>query len=258
MVGLSQPATRIDRWGAVAQMIITLVAVPRLLHESIATAGLGVLFYTYAIPVLSLAFVVWAAASRHLSDRPRRATVVVTILLASGVWALFRTRGITADLDSDFAWRWSETPEKQHLDQAGDEPMALASISAAADTEAEWPGFWGPDRNGIIRGVRIDTDWSASMPIEMWRRPIGPGWSSFAVGGDLFYTQEQRGDHEVVACYNVTTGQPVWRHREAARFWESNAGAGPRGTPTLNHGRVYALGATGILNVLDDRDGTLA
>jgi outer membrane protein assembly factor BamB len=151
----------------------------------------------------------------------------------------------------------AETPEKRVPAPAGDESTARSADPAGAKADADWPGFRGPGRDSSVRGVRIETDWSRKPPVAMWRRPIGPGWSSFAVHGEVLYTQEQRGDDEIVAAYNVTTGEPVWRHSDAARFWESNAGAGPRGTPTLSNGRVYTFGATGIVNALDASNGAV-
>ena len=305
-----------ERLGAVVLMTVALFAtlrIPGILHESMATGAMGMLFVMLAIPVLCLALVASAVASRQLSSGPRRAAMVASILLACGVFTLLRTGGISGEGDSDLHWRWTETPEERLLAQAGEEPAALPgdgmapaaaqapaetplaqsggeeaavpgdavapaaaetpegqpvakagdepaappAALAATETGADWPGFRGPERDGIVRSARIETDWSAAPPVELWRRPVGPGWSSFAVHGDLVYTQEQRGDDEVVSCYNATTGEPVWRHRDAARFWESNAGAGPRATPTLSNGRVYTLGATGILNALDARDGSV-
>jgi len=274
-------ASRSERWGAIVLVMVALAVTSRIVHES-WRAGMGAFFLIHAIPVLSFAFVAWAVASRRLSDGPRRAAMVATILLVCGAWTLVRSAGLSGDHVVDLEWRWAETPEDRLMAQAGgepaepprapaaaespeeplaaradDEPAGLSSAPAAAETRAEWPGFRGPDRDGIIPGVRIETDWSASPPVELWRRPIGPGWSSFAVRHDLLYTQEQRGDEEVVACYSATTGEPVWRHRDAARFWESNGGAGPRATPTLSDDRVYTFGATGILNALDAGDGAV-
>jgi len=291
----------VERVGAIALTAVALIATKRVVHESIAGGGMGMLLYVYAIPVVSLALVVWAVAIRRLSlsGGPRRASLVVAILLACGVFTLLRTGGISGEGDSDLHWRWTPTPEQRLLAQAGNEkepvvppPTAAAApaetpsptptsgpptsptptaatasspVKSGADPEgpptgANWSGFRGPKRDGVIHsvgGVRIQTDWSQSKPVEMWRRPVGPGWSSFSVRGNHFYTQEQRGGDEIVACYNLNTGEPVWRHRDAARFYESNAGAGPRATPTLSNGRVYTFGATGILNALNARDGSV-
>ncbi len=246
-----------ERLGALALMIVAMVATSRLIDVSIATGMMGLAFPVYAIPVLCLAFVVWAVATRRLSVGLRRVTMVATILLACGTWTLLRTGGVTGGFASDLSWRWAKTPEQRLLAQAPEASAGLPAASAAPETAADWPGFRGPHRDGIVPGVRIETNWSASPPVQLWHRPIGPGWSSFAVHGHLLYTQEQRGEDEVVACYDAATGKPVWAHRDAARFWESNGGAGPRATPTVSNGRVYSFGATGILNALDARNGTL-
>jgi outer membrane protein assembly factor BamB len=246
-----------ERVGAILLMVAALAATPYILHESVRAGNFGIQFFVYASAVLSLGFVAWSVVTRDLPKRLRRAAMVATILLACGGFALFRSDGLSGEGVPDFAWRWAETAEERLLARADDEPAAIPSPPAAAEMEAAWPGFRGPDRDGSVRGIRIATDWSASPPVELWRRPIGPGVSSFAVRGGLLYTQEQRGDDEIVASYSVTTGEPVWRHRDAARFWDSHVGAGPRGTPACSRGRVFTLGATGIVNALDAAHGAV-
>jgi outer membrane protein assembly factor BamB len=286
----------LERIGAIVLIIVAVVATSRIVHVSVRTGMMGMMLPIYAIPFLSLALVAGVVASHRRSAGFRRASILAAILLVCGVFTLLRTGGLSGT-GSEWAWRWTKTPEERLLAQAGDElkqpPPARAATRTAAPAEippgplapktgtkllssapaapaaakaelpapaitetlAEWPGFRGPERDSIIRGVRINTSWSTSPPVEVWRRPVGPGWSSFAVRGDLLYTQEQRGGDEIVACYKVSTGAPVWGHRDPVRFWESNGGPGPRATPALDKDRVYAFGATGILNALDAGNG---
>jgi outer membrane protein assembly factor BamB len=256
----------LERVGAIVLMVIAVIATKRIVHPSIAGGMMGMMLPVFSIPVLSLALVIWAVATRRLSSVRRRIALVAAILLACAVFTLIRTGGITGEAKSDLHWRWTKSPEERLLAQAGDEPSTPSSAIAVvtipekregAEADSGWSGFRGPKRDGIVKGVRIETDWSRQPPVALWRRPIGPGWSSFAVRDQFLYTQEQRGNDEMVSCYDLSTGKPIWAHRDAARFWESNAGAGPRGTPTLSNGRVYTLGATGILNVLDASNGSV-
>ena len=284
-------AAWIERIGAIAVTILAFFAIRPLLHPSIAGGMMGMMFPIYAIPpVLAPAFVVWAVATRNCGDVFRRATMVATIFLACGFWTLMRTDGVMGSSGSQLAWRWTKSAEERLLAEQRDEPKPAPAIAAATPPPAsaqpatqtssapaaaatpiertppapaipmkpaDWPGFRGADRDSVIRRVRIATDWSASPPALLWRRAIGPGWSPFSVRADRLYTQEQRGDDELVSCYRVSTGDPIWRHRDHVRFWESNGGAGPRATPTLSDGRVYAFGATGILNALDEVSGAV-
>jgi outer membrane protein assembly factor BamB len=290
-------AAWVDRLGAVAMMALAMAATWPFLDVSISTGAMGFIFPILALPGLCLAFVAWAAASPRLPRGLRRPAMAAAILLACAVWTLARTGGFTGSFDNDLAWRWTATPEQRLLargealvdaapetppaspppaspappNRSGAAPALTDDTRRDADESAppdvahaghrpsgfEWPGFRGPFRDGVVRGVRINTDWSASPPMQLWRRPIGPGWSSFAVHGGLLYTQEQRGGDEIVSAYRMSSGAPVWAHRDAARFWESNGGARPRATPTIANGRVYAFGATGILNALDAATGRL-
>jgi outer membrane protein assembly factor BamB len=249
-------ASLIERWGAIVLVIITLLLTSLLLDKSLATAGQGFMFYIYALPLLCLVLVGWAIVARNFSRNIRYFTLVMAILLTCGVWLLYRIDGITGDFNPEFAWRWSATSEEQLLSTESDEFTSAAPLTIEMSS-AEWPGFRGINRDGIVRGIQIKTNWAEDPPKELWRKPIGPGCSSFAVNGDLLFAQEQRGDDEIVACYSLKTGEPVWRHHDRARFWDSHAGAGPRSTPAINKGRVYTLGATGILNVLDAVNGSV-
>ncbi len=245
-----------ERLGVVVLIVVAILAARLVVHASVVGTGVRSIFPVYGLISSAIALVVAAFISRRLSVRARRAVLAASILLACAAWAFVRIEGVSGDFNFDFAWRWSQTAEERLLTTAGAEATTPPTVTAA-ETGADWPGFRGAERDSIVHGVRIATDWKAQPPSELWRRPIGPGWSSFAVHGGRFYTQEQRGEQEVVSCYDASNGNPLWTHRDAARFYEPAGGAGPRATPTLSDGRLYTLGATGILNALKADDGSV-
>lgn len=190
------------------------------------------------------------------------------------VGCLVRVDDVTGEVIPILAWRWA--PQREEVAAAYFEKLPVAGKSPATDakteaaeatnktseqpeplpiTDEDWPEYRGRNRDGIVRGVSIRTDWNERPPQALWRHPVGLGWSSFVVVDGLAITQEQRRGQETVVCYDVLTGAQIWVHQDLARFSEALGGDGPRATPTVFDGRLYALGATGILNCLEPRTG---
>jgi outer membrane protein assembly factor BamB len=182
-----------------------------------------------------------------------------SIWQGAGVSDLVKTEGVWGDFSLGLRWRWARTAEDKLLaarrGAAGVADAPAVSVDPAAFRSPEWPGLRGPAGDGVRRGTACSDDWHAHPPKELWRIPVGPAWSSFAVAGTYLVTQEQRGDDEAVVCYDGDTGTQVWEHTHPSRFFEALGGLGPRATPTIHDGAVYALGAEGWLLKLDASNG---
>ena len=199
--------------------------------------------------------------ARH---RPAVRTSLASLLALAGFGftILLRNEGATGDYWLSTHWRWSQSPEELIL--AARKPGAAAkpdrvdsSKIGLALADPEWPGFRGADRAARSRGPQIATDWSTRPPRQLWKIQVGPAWSSFAVAGNLLFTQEQRGPMETVVCYDADTGREVWNRQIENRFEDPLGGPGPRATPTLANGGLFVTGATGTFPRLNPATGDI-
>lgn len=178
---------------------------------------------------------------------------LVPIVLFAPLIGVLRLKEVNGDMLPTFVPRWAPQHDRQLAPVAP--PAALKTIDLKSTTPDDFPQFLGPERNCWLPGPKLSRDWVARPPKELWRRPIGAGWSAFAAVNGYAVTQEQRGDDECVTCYEIATGNPVWSQATATRHENPLGGIGPRATPTIHQGRVYALGATGMLHCLDGATG---
>jgi outer membrane protein assembly factor BamB len=243
-------ATTRERWGG--GLALVAIGVVGFLAADKSMQGMTFFFFPYPVS-LAVFLVLLTLLGRWRSTR-RTVTTVVAVLAVYAYCDLIRMDGLTGDFDAAMAFRWQPTAEERLIAASGASPSAAALNSEPLGT-VTWSEFRGPHRDAVVPGLTIATDWRAQPPREVWKKPVGPGWSSFAVAGNRLFTQEQRGDNELVVCYDANTGEERWRHETPARFWEAVAGAGPRATPTLAQGALFTLGATGALIRFDPLNG---
>ena len=122
------------------------------------------------------------------------------------------------------------------------------------DTSENWDQFRGPERNGHIPVQSVSIDWT-KPPKTRWSTPCGLGHSSIITSGRLAITMEQDQNQEILIARNFDDGAEIWRLAEKTKWHDMLSGTGPRSTPTLHNGKIYALFSNGRLSCVDASTG---
>jgi RNA polymerase sigma factor (sigma-70 family) len=149
---------------------------------------------------------------------------------------------------------------------AGPEPVgAMAPLQTEPlpgdPPRPDWPQWRGPNRDGIVHGVKAPETWPKTLT-EEWSVPVSDGYSCPVVVGDRAFVFTRDKDCEQVLCVDVNTGKEVWKsepYPAPYRFWpgEGDLMKGPRSTPTAAGGRIYTAGVSGVISCFDAGTGTL-
>jgi outer membrane protein assembly factor BamB len=198
----------------------------------------------------------WWAFFGPATSKTRFVSIAAVVGLLVVFFTVYRVDSFSGAMVPEFSFRFTESADRA-LELTASETTTVTTADLATTTPWDFPQFLGPNRDVSVSAVRLDRDWVASPPELVWRQPIGAGWSSFAVVNGFAVTMEQRGEREMVTCYELDSGELVWTWSIDNRFEDIMAGIGPRATPTIDEGVVYALTNSGLLVALDGRDGGL-
>ena len=262
----SHPANSPSHRGWIARLIMVVMLLfvvairlmgrmadpPKPLNDPALRNLLTLIFSFFAL----LTAWIWISFRSYYPPLVRRLVFVGPFAaIAIGI-GTFRFVEFSGSMVPRFAPRWvADKPEKS-LGKVESKTDA-APIDLASTSPDDFPQFLGPERSCWIAGPELARDWEKKSPKLIWKRPIGAGWSAFAAVTGYAVTMEQRGQDEWITCYEIAGGNPVWGHSIQGRHDNPMGGLGPRATPTIHNGRVYALGATGVLRCLDGATGHL-
>jgi outer membrane protein assembly factor BamB len=212
--------------------------------------------------LLGIWYAIWGWGNWKTRLKVSGSLFVVLFLVAGGIRYLTRYEGSTSGASlPKLVWKWSsreiEGIETRVNASAVDQTIEEEAASVSTN-------FLGPNRDGMWDKVPFSMDWNSIPPVELWRRPVGPAWSSFAVSGGKAITLEQINDDELALCLDLLSGREIWRQLDTGvNFVKSKEGAagalmggkGPRSTPTIFRDRVYVMGSTGNAKCLELETG---
>ncbi|MEX2114717.1 MAG: PQQ-binding-like beta-propeller repeat protein [Pirellulales bacterium] len=218
---------------------------------------------SFLIVVLAaVATAVWFFVFARLPRRAKRIGAIALAVVGVAFVVSIRRVEFSGDMTPTFDFRWTADryavlEAHRARQQAAQAKTAANEVAPLLEQEIRRPSDWnvlefrGPRRDGIVTGPKLARDWSSQPPKLVWRQPVGGGYASFVVEGSLVVTLEQRRDKEAIVAYDFDTATERWVYEYPALFSEQLGGDGPRATPTISNGRVFALGATGVLTCVD-------
>ncbi|QDT05286.1 outer membrane biogenesis protein BamB [Rubripirellula lacrimiformis] len=217
-----------------------------------------------AMFVVGAIALIYVALQIHLIALRRGFRYLVPAMVGvviGGAMSLFRFDGFSGEMMPQFASRFQQPLELATVGpvtedsaeiSAGDSPMVPSPESIS---EADVSGFLGNQRDAVIDQRLFSVPDSASDITTLWNQGIGQGWSSFAVEDGRAVTLEQRQDQECLTCYQLLDGELLWIQEHEGRHENALGGIGPRSTPTIDDGRVYAQTGTGWVWCTDLESG---
>lgn len=126
--------------------------------------------------------------------------------------------------------------------------VLLGLISVATTLSAgDWPNWRGPDRDGVSKETGLLKEWPKEGPPRAWlNTDVGMGYSGVSIVDGKLFTMGAREDTEFLICLDANDGKELWSARIGSRLG-NNWGDGPRGTPSVDGERVFAMGGQGTL-----------
>jgi outer membrane protein assembly factor BamB len=125
----------------------------------------------------------------------------------------------------------------------------LVLIFSTSLHAADWPGFYGPTRNGHSTETKLNWDWKKTAPKQLWSIPVASGNAGPVVVNGVVYLWVRQDDADTLLALDAKTGKEQWKYRRGGRGDE-----GPQVTPLVVGEFVYALGYGGKLSAMHLKD----
>jgi outer membrane protein assembly factor BamB len=137
--------------------------------------------------------------------------------------------------------------------------LLLQSIVVGRCASEDWPQWRGPNRDGISAETGLLQEWPAGGPGLIWKgRGLGSGHSSVIIAGPQIFTIGDKGEHNYVVALDRADGKLLWETelgQSGATGW--GGFIGPRCTPTVADGLVYAVGQYGEIACIEAASGAV-